>query len=112
MGSCPGAEPREFCGTPTTVTSGQQTVTVTAQDADANRAAADQATLTFQVDVRPRPSVTANPATLTEANLNGARLTVTLPSGFTFASGLSASTFALATSPNGAFSEPPRRAMG
>ena len=53
-GTCPGAEPREFCGTPTTVTSGQQTVTVTAQDADANRAA-DQATLTFQVDVRPGP---------------------------------------------------------
>ena len=26
-GSCPGAEPREFCGTPATVTSGQQTVT-------------------------------------------------------------------------------------
>ena len=98
-GTCPGAEPREFCGTPTTVTSGQQTVTVTAQDADANRAAADQGTLTFQVEVRPRPSVTANPATLTEANLDGARLTVTLPSGFTFASGVSASSFALATSP-------------
>ncbi len=100
-GSCPGAEPREFCGTPTTATSGQQTVTVTAQDADANRAA-DQATLTFQVDVRPRRSVTVSPSTLTEANLGG----------LTFASGLSASSFALATGPNGAFSEPPRRAMG
>ena len=98
-GTCPGAEPREFCGTPTTVTSGAVTVTVTAQDADANRAAADQGTLTFQVDVRPRPSVTVSPSTLTEANLDGARLTVTLPSGFTFASGVSASSFALATNP-------------
>ena len=40
-----------------------------------------------------------NPASLTEANLNGARLTVTLPSGFTFASGVSTSSFALATNP-------------
>ena len=61
-GTCPGTEPREFCGTPTTATSGQQTVTVTVQDADANRAAADQSTLTFQVEVRPRPTVAANPA--------------------------------------------------
>ena len=98
-GTCPGTEPREFCGTPTTATSGQQTVTVTVQDADANRAAADQGTLTFQVDVRPRPAVAVSPSTLTEANLNGAVLTVTLPSGFTFASGVSASSFALATSP-------------
>ena len=88
-----------YTGTPIAATSGAVTVTVTAQDADANRAAGDQGTLTFQVDVRPRPSVTVNPATLTEANLDGARLTVTLPSGFTFASGVSASSFALATNP-------------
>ena len=94
-GSCPGTEPREVCGTPTAATSGARTVTVTAQDADANRAAGDRDTLTFQVTVFDSPTVTANPATLTEANLNGARLTVTLPSGFTFASGVSASSFAL-----------------
>ena len=48
----------------------------------------------------------------THRDLNGARLTVTLPSGFTFASGVSASSFALVVGPNGAFSQPPRRAMG
>ena len=37
-GSCPGTEPREFCGTLTTLTSEAQTVAVTAQDANANRA--------------------------------------------------------------------------
>ena len=59
---------------------GAQTVTVTAQDADANRAAGDRDTLAFQVTVLVNPTVAANPATLTEANLNGAALTVTLPS--------------------------------
>ena len=98
-GSCPGTQPREVCGTPTAATSGAQTVTVTVQDADANRAAGDRDTLTFQVTVFDSPTVASNPATLTEANLNGARLTVTLPSGFTFASGVSASSFALATNP-------------
>ena len=81
-GSCPGTEPREFCGTPTTATSGAQTVTVTAQtvtvtaqtvtvtaqtvtvtaqDADANRAAGDRDTLTFQVTVLAKPTLTASP---------------------------------------------------
>ena len=98
-GSCPGTEPREVCGTPTAATGGARTVTVTAQDADANRAAGDRGTLTFQVTVFDSPTVASNPSTLTEANLDGARLTVTLPSGFTFASGVSASSFALATNP-------------
>ena len=60
-GTCPGTEPREFCGTPTTATSGAQTVTVTAQDADANRAAGDRDTLTFQVTVLAKPTLTASP---------------------------------------------------
>ena len=63
---CPGPEARKVCGTPSAVTSGAQTVTITATDAD------------------------SNPATLTEATLNGATLTVTLI-GPTFAGGLSAS---------------------
>ena len=96
---CLGTEPREVCGTPTAATGGARTVTVTAQDADANRAAGDRDTLTFQVTVLDNPTVAANPSTLTEANLNGATLTVTLPSGTTFASGVSASSFALVTSP-------------
>ena len=52
-----------------------------------------------QQNLQPvRATVTASRATLTEANLNGARLTVTLP-GFTFASGVTAASFALAGSP-------------
>ena len=39
------------------------------------------------------------PAPLTDANLNGATLTVTLPTGVTFSSGVSASSFVLVTSP-------------
>ena len=52
-----------------------------------------------------------NPSSLTEANLNGATVTVSL-GGLTYASGVSVSSFALVVSPNGAFSEPPRQAMG
>ena len=40
---------------------------------------ADRDTLTFQVSVRANPTVASNPAPLTEANLDGAALTVTLP---------------------------------
>ena len=91
---CPGTEPREICGTPT-----GGTVTVTARDADSNTASSDEDTLTFSVSVTSGVTLAANPATLTEANLNGATLTVTLPSGTTFASGVSASSFELVTSP-------------
>ena len=61
-GNCPGTEPRDIRGTPTTATGGAQTVTVTTQDADANRAASDQGRLTFQTSVRARPSLAAGPA--------------------------------------------------
>ena len=60
-GSCPGTQPREVCGTPTAATSGARTVTVTAQDADANRAAGDRGTLTFQVTVLDNPTLAASP---------------------------------------------------
>ena len=43
--------------------------------------------------------ISANPAPLTDANLNGATLTVTLPTGVTFSSGVSASSFVLVTNP-------------
>ena len=62
MGSCP-ARSRARSAAPTTATSGQ-TVTVTAQDTDANRAAGDQGTLTFQAEVRANPTVAASPAPL------------------------------------------------
>ena len=94
-GSCPGTEPREICGTPT---SGGGTVTVTAADADSNTASNDAATLSFAVSLADA-ALTSNPDTLTEANLDGARLTVTLLSGVNFAGGVSASSFALVTSP-------------
>ena len=93
---CPGTEPREVCGTPT---GGGGTVTVTARDADSNTASSDEDTLTFSVSVASGATLASNPATFTEANLNGAALTVTLPSGVTFASGVSASSFELVTSP-------------
>ena len=93
---CPGTEPREVCGTPT---GSGGTVTVTARDADSNTASSDEDTLTFSVSVASGATLASNPATLTEANLNGATLTVTLPSGTAFASGVSASSFALVTNP-------------
>ena len=93
---CPGTEPREICGTPT---GSGGTVTVTARDADANTASTDEDTLTFSVSVTSGVTLASNPSPLTEANLNGAALTVTLPSGTTFSSGVSASGFALVTSP-------------
>ena len=48
---CPGTQPREVCGTPTTATAGAQTVTITARDADSNTMNTDRASLTFSVTV-------------------------------------------------------------
>ena len=96
---CPGTEPREVCGTPTAATSGAQTVTITATDADSNTMSSDSATLTFSVTVNAGATLASSPATLTEANLDGAMLTVTLPSGFTFAAGVTATSFELVTNP-------------
>ena len=42
---------------PTTLTSGVQTVAVTAQDADANRVAGNRDPLTFRVPVLARPTL-------------------------------------------------------
>ena len=94
---CPGTEPREVCGTPTTATSGAQTVTITATDADSNTMSSDSVSLTFSVTVNGA-TLASSPATLTEANLDGASLTVTL-AGVTFAAGISATSFELVTSP-------------
>ena len=98
MNGCPGAEAREICGTPTTAAA-TQTVTITATDADSNTMNTDRATLTFSVTVNAAPTLASNPTTLTEGNLDGATLTVTLPSGFTYAAGVSAASFELVTSP-------------
>ena len=98
MDGCPGTEAREVCGAPTTVTSGAQTVTITATDADSNAMNTDRASLTFSVTVNAGASVASNPTSLTEDNLDGATLTVTL-GGVTFAAGVSTTSFELATSP-------------
>ena len=95
---CPGTEAREVCGTPDAATAGAVTVTITATDLDTNTAPTDSATLTFTVTVTAGASLASSPSPLTEANLNGAELTVTLI-GATYASGVSASSFQLATAP-------------
>ena len=95
-GACPGAEPREICGTPTAA-SGAHAVTITATDEDSNTAASDAATLTFQIAVTGA-TLASTPTPLTEANLDGARLTVGLLDGATF-TGVSAASFELVTAP-------------
>ena len=95
---CTGTEAREVCGAPDAATSGAVTVTVTATDLDANTAPTDRAALTFTVTVTAGASLASSPSPLAEANLHGASLTVTLI-GVTYASGVSASSFQLATAP-------------
>ena len=95
---CPGTEAREVCGTPDAATSGAATVTITATDLDANTAPTDRAALTFTVTVTAGASLASSPSPLAEANLHGAELAVTLI-GVTYASGVSASSFQLATAP-------------
>ena len=95
---CPGTEAREVCGTPDAATSGAVTVTITATDLDTNTAPTDRAALTFTVTVTAGASLASSPSPLAEANLHGAELAVTLI-GVTYASGVSASSFQLATAP-------------
>ena len=95
---CPGTEAREVCGAPDAATSGAVTVTITATDLDANTAPTDSASLTFTVTVTAGASLASSPSPLAEANLHGAELAVTLI-GVTYASGVSASSFQLATTP-------------
>ena len=95
---CPGTEAREVCGTPDAATSGAVTVTITATDLDTNMAGTDSASLTFTVTVTAGASLASSPSPLAEANLHGAELAVTLI-GVTYASGVSASSFQLATTP-------------
>ena len=95
---CPGTEAREVCGTPDAATSGAVTVTITATDLDANTAPTDRAALTFTVMVTAGASLASSPSPLAEANLHGAELAVTLI-GVTYASGVSAASFQLATTP-------------
>ena len=76
-GRCPGTEPREVCGTPTTATatSGARTVTVTAQDADANGLQAALAALVLALAaLASAPAVAQTAVTVTvsaEGNCGG-----------------------------------------
>ena len=55
---------RILCGTPTTLTTGAQTVTITAADADSNTASTDTNTLMFTMTVVPHPIDLNNSGTL------------------------------------------------
>ena len=93
----PNCFARQVCGTPTTNTTGAQTVTIYAADGDANTDDSDRGMLTFTITVvEPTAALTSSPAALTEATLNGAELTVTL-TDTTFESGVTAGSFALNT---------------
>ena len=94
----PNCAARTVCGTPT----GAATVTIHAHDADGDRSASDRAELAFTITlVEPTAAITATtPATLTEAALNGAEVTVTL-TDTTFASGVTAADFTLNTDVSG-----------
>ena len=88
---------RRICGTPTTNTTGAQTVTIHAADSDTNTDDSDRAVLTFTITVvEPTAALTSSPAALTEATLNGTELTVTL-TDTTFESGVTAGSFTLNT---------------
>ena len=93
----PNCFARQVCGTPTTNTTGAQTVTMYAADGDANTDDSDRGMLTFTITVvEPTAALTSSPAALTEATLNGAELVVTL-TDTTFESGVTAGSFALNT---------------
>ena len=91
-GSCTGA--RTICGTPTA--GGTSSVTIYAEDADNDRTPADRGSLSFDINVIGVSISSTNPASLTESDLNGATVTLTLQHA-QFSSGVSASHFALVT---------------
>ena len=95
-GACPGNEPREFCGTPTT--DGVYSVTVTVSDSDANQLPVDEDTVTFTATVETATATITqtSPSSLTEANVDGAVLTVEL-SNTTYVAGATTTHFTLAT---------------
>ena len=95
----PNCAARTVCGTPTANT--VATVAIHAHDGDTNLEDSDRATLMFTITVvTPTVALTSRPATLTEANLDGAEVTVTL-TNTTFASGVTKSSFRLNTTIRG-----------
>ena len=90
------AAPRVICGTPTA--GNNPTIVPIAHDADANRASTDSARGNFVVFTYGASVSATSPSALTEANLNGATVTVALEDT-TFAAGVTKSSFALVASP-------------
>ena len=87
--------PRTVCGTPT-ATAPQRLVVVIAHDADSNRTSGDRSILTFRTTVYGASIASTSPATLTEASLNNATVSLSL-AHTTFASGVTAASFELVT---------------
>ena len=90
------AAPRVLCGTPTA--GNNPTIVPIAHDADANRASSDSGRGSFVVFTYGASVSATSPSALTEANLNGATVTVALEDT-TFAAGVTKSSFALVASP-------------
>ena len=94
---CPGTTPRTVCGTPT-VHGYYSVAHIYAHDGDSNRVSSDRATLTFAIDVGEATIASTAPASLTEANLNGATVRVDLSAGrFFFGGNITKSDFELVT---------------
>ena len=89
-GSCTGSLPRTICGTP--AEGGDRTAVISATDSDGDR-------VEWSINIRVRGlSITStNPATLTELNLSGAKVTLTLHHSLFTSGGKSPSDFELVT---------------
>ena len=88
------AAPRVVCGTPTVARGA--TLQFRVNDADSNRDAVDDASLTVDTYIYGASISSTSPATLTEANLNTATVAVSL-AHTTFGAGVTASSFELVT---------------
>ena len=86
--------PRTVCGTPTAT--GARSVSVLAHDADSNRSPDDRSTYSLDIYVYGASITSTSPASLTEANLNTATVSLSL-AHTTFASGVTAASFELVT---------------
>ncbi len=93
-GDCDGSNVRTVCGTPTTA--GSSTVVVNVHDADSNRTSADRAQNSFTITVSSVSITSTSQTPLTESDLGGATISVTL-GGTSFGSGVTASSFGLVT---------------
>ena len=96
-GAC--GQARAICGAPGA--DGDYRVTIYAHDADADLESSDRGALSFSIRVfTPAATLSSSPAPLTEANLDGAQLRVTL-TDTQFSGGLTKSSFRLTTNVTG-----------